>query len=309
MTDSFKPLETAVLFIVFNRPDTTEKVFEAIRMAKPPRLYIAADGPRSNCTGDLEKVSMVRKIATSVDWLCEVKTLFREDNLGCKHAVSGGINWFFENEEQGIILEDDCLPSTSFFYFCEQLLNYYKNNEKIFLITGHNKQENWIVNNEDYFFSFFGGIWGWASWRRAWLHYNSEEILNLNDMIKNNIFIKQMGMKLGSLRQKQFLKVKDQIINNKLNTWDYQWALTRHKHGGISCVPCTNLIENIGFTQDATHTTNFRKKIKNHEISLPIKINHNTSCDYNYDYLFIKKNFLQRIFNLIMKYGKKFKSK
>ena len=124
MTDEFTPpapLQTAVLFLVFNRPDTTAQVFEAIRQAKPPRLYVAADGPRVNREGEAERVARVREIATAVDWPCEVKTLFREENLGCKYAVSGGITWFFEHEEQGIILEDDCLPSQSFFWFLRNI--------------------------------------------------------------------------------------------------------------------------------------------------------------------------------------------
>jgi hypothetical protein len=121
------PLQTAVLFLVFNRPDTTRQVFEAIRQARPPRLYVAADGARVGKLGEAERVDQVRKIAIDVDWPCQVKTLFRDKNLGCKKAVSSGIDWFFDNEEQGIILEDDCLPSQSFFWYCEDLLNKFKN--------------------------------------------------------------------------------------------------------------------------------------------------------------------------------------
>ena len=125
------PLQTAVLFLVFNRPDTTAQVFEVIRQARPPRLYIAADGARPNRADEPELIARVREIATAVDWPCEVRTLFREENLGCKHAVSGGITWFFEHEEQGIILEDDCLPSQSFFWFCEELLEKYKDDKRV----------------------------------------------------------------------------------------------------------------------------------------------------------------------------------
>lgn len=125
------PLKTAVLFLVFNRPDTTARVFEAIRQAKPPRLYVAADGPRANREGEVKKCAKVREIATAVDWPCEVKALFREKNFGCKYAVSGGITWFFEHEEQGIILEDDCLPHLDFFTFCESLLDRYADDERV----------------------------------------------------------------------------------------------------------------------------------------------------------------------------------
>lgn len=156
------PLNTAVLFLVFNRPDTTKQVFEAIRKAKPPRLYVAADGPRLNRAGEEEKVKAVREyLMDNIDWSCEVKTLFRQENLGCKYAVSGAITWFFEHEEMGIILEDDCLPSQSFFWFCEELLNRYNNDTRIFLISGFNSINKWKNNSFDYLFSYYGSIWGW----------------------------------------------------------------------------------------------------------------------------------------------------
>ena len=127
-----KPLKTAILFLVFNRLDTTKKVFKAIRQAKPPRLYIAADGARANKKGECKNVQLVRDyIMQNVDWDCDVKTLFRDKNLGCKYAVGGAITWFFETEEQGIILEDDCLPSQSFFWYCEELLDRYKEDKSL----------------------------------------------------------------------------------------------------------------------------------------------------------------------------------
>ena len=147
------PLKTAVLFLIFNRLDTTKQVFEEIRKAKPPRLYIAADGPRENKEGEKEKVGAVRKyVLENIDWNCEVKTLFRDKNLGCGKAVSQAITWFFENEEMGIILEDDCLPSQSFFWFCEKLLKKYNKEKRIMLITGTSYLFNEIERKEDYFF-------------------------------------------------------------------------------------------------------------------------------------------------------------
>ena len=137
------PLITPVLFIVFNRLDKTRQVFEAIRQARPPFLYIASDGARFNKEGELEKVQAVRDfIIQNIDWKCEVKTLFRKKNLGCKYAVSGAISWFFNNVDQGIILEDDCLPSKSFFWYCEELLEKYKHDNSIYLISGetHNSE-------------------------------------------------------------------------------------------------------------------------------------------------------------------------
>jgi len=168
------PLRTPVLFLVFNRLDTTKKVFQVIKKAKPPRLYIAADGPRETKEGEAERVKAVRDyVMSNMDWECEVKTLFREKNLGCGKAVSEAITWFFENEEMGIILEDDCLPTQSFFWFCEELLIRYKHEEKIMQINGSSFLPN-IDIKESYFFSKYNHIWGWASWRRAWKHFHMQ---------------------------------------------------------------------------------------------------------------------------------------
>ena len=157
----------AVLFIIFNRPETTQRVFDAIRLAKPTRLYIAADGPRENKTGEKELCEQARKIAQNVDWDCEVKTLFQKENLGCGKAVSHAISWFFENEDMGIILEDDCLPHQSFFKYCEELLEKYKNNDRIGIISGNNFQKKRKIGSFSYYFSDIVNIWGWATWARS----------------------------------------------------------------------------------------------------------------------------------------------
>lgn len=288
------PLNTAVLFLVFNRLDTTKQVFEAIRKAKPPRLYVAADGARETKEGEAEKVKAVRDfVMSNIDWECEVKTLFREQNHGCKMAVSGAIDWFFENEEMGIILEDDCLPSQSFFWFCEELLEKYKDDKRIFLISGYNKQNSWKKNQNNYFFSQFGGIWGWASWKRAWNHYDLE-MKDIDTFIEQNHFQNLLGKELGKIRQDS---IYESIIVNKMNTWDYQWAYARHKNSGMACVPSVSLIENIGFGEDATHTFgNNSDDVKKHEIGLPLKENKFVVADRGYDELFLSNEcFLQKI--------------
>src|SRR6478736_1770065 len=163
------PFETPILFIVFNRPDTTRVVFEAIRKVKPKKLYIAADGIRSKVKSDEENCAKVRAIVNDVDWECDVKTLFHEENLNCGKAPSTAISWLFENEEEGIILEDDCLPSTSFFLFCEELLERYRYDSRVMHIGGNNFLNGWQKDNDySYYFSRSGHIWGWATWRRAW---------------------------------------------------------------------------------------------------------------------------------------------
>lgn len=275
------PLNTAVLFLVFNRPDTTKQVFEAIKEAKPPRLYIAADGARKEKDGEQEKVRQVREIATKVDWECEVKMLFREENLGCKIAVSSGIDWFFENEEMGIILEDDCWPSQSFFWFCEELLKRYKDDMRIMLVSGYNKQEIWNSKQYDYFFSHFGGIWGWASWKRAWQHFDFK-MSHLEEFSENENFKHLLGDKLGPIREKQ---MKGVLVKN-IDTWDYQWGFARHINSGLACVPSRSLIQNIGFGEDATHTKGGSYDVKKHEITFPLKENRFVVADRKYDQLF-----------------------
>ena len=295
------PLSTAVLFLVFNRPDTTAQVFEAIRQAKPPRLYIAADGPREGREGEAQKVAQVREIATAVDWPCEVKTLFREENLGCKYAVSGGISWFFEHEEQGIILEDDCLPSQSFFWFCEELLERYRDDEQIFIISGFNKQQQWHAEKHDYFFSNFGGIWGWASWRRAWKHYD-EKMSGLEQKAKEQFFERLLGKRLGKVRRRQLLNAKMANETGLINTWDYPWGYSRHINAGLACVPSVSLITNVGFGEDATHTVGEGSDVVAEEISLPIEENLIISPDLEYDIKFIKpRSIVRRVLHRIIK--------
>ncbi|MBW2647229.1 MAG: hypothetical protein JRE23_13855 [Deltaproteobacteria bacterium] len=232
------PLKTAVLFMVFKRPDTTKQVFEAIRQAKPPRLYVAADGPRDDKAGEAEKVEQARRIAMQVDWECEVKTLFRDKNLGCRVGVSTAIDWFFENEEEGIILEDDCLPSQSFFWFCEELLERYRGDLRVMMIGGNNKGVNFLKDCS-YFFSKYVQIWGWATWRRSWEKYDYK--IKKWELIKEQISNYIYSPKEIKIRIKQF----DSVYNNKLDTWDFQWNFTCLINHGLSILPSLNMISNI----------------------------------------------------------------
>ena len=296
------PLKTAVLFLTFNRPDTTKQVFEALRQAKPPMLYVAADGPRADKAGEQEKCEEVRRIVTKVDWGCEVKTLFRDKNLGCRVGVSSAIDWFFENEEEGIILEDDCLPSQSFFWFCEELLERYKDDERIMIVSGYNRQETWEQDKYDYFFSHFGGIWGWGSWRRAWNLYD-EDMKNLECFIENNYFEFLLGKKLGNIRKMQLINV----IQNNVDTWAFPWGFTRHLNSGLACVPSNNLVENIGFGPDATHTCGKnRNVVKKYEINLPTNPNTIIVPNLEYDMLFQgKPSFFSMFINHVLSYIQK----
>lgn len=262
-------LNTAVLFLVFNRLETTKQVFQAIRQAKPPRLYVAADGVRANKEGELEKVQAVRDyIMKNIDWECQVKTLFREQNLGCKYAVSGAITWFFEKEEQGIILEDDCLPSQSFFWYCQELLAKYRNDKSVYLVSGDSRGPDSFRMREDYGFCKYPMIWGWASWSRAWENYDTE----LQDWPKQKEILP-----LSISRNKQTVifweTTFNRIYNKEIDTWDYQFSYLVLKENGKCIVPKINLITNIGFGKDATHTVKIKSDDANrdrYEINIPL---------------------------------------
>jgi len=243
-------LQTPILFLIFNRPDTTAVLFEKIKAQKPKYLYIAADGARENKEGEAEKCEQVRKIATAVDWDCEVKTLFREENLGCKKAVSSAISWFFENVEEGIILEDDCVPSDCFFNYCEALLEKYRHDTRIMHISGENPLDE-SFGEESYYFSKIPHIWGWASWRRAWKTYDPE-FQNFDDFLINNSIKNVFPEKyIQKYWNKIFLRVQD----GRINTWDYQWTYNLFVNNGLSINPNKNMVSNIGFgVEGATHT-------------------------------------------------------
>ncbi len=262
-------LKTAVLFQVFNRPDTTKQVFEAIRKAKPPRLYVAADGPRADKSGEAEKVEQTRQIATQVGWDCEVKTLFRDKNLGCKIAVSSAIDWFFGNEEEGIILEDDCLPSQSFFWFCEELLERYRGDMRIMAVSGDNFQKGHARNEFSYYFSRFNHCWGWASWRRAWSYY--EKDMQSWPYIRDNGYMQDIL--LDKIVVKYWSKIFEAVYKNKIDTWAYQWTFSCWVQNGLTILPNVNLVSNIGFGGDATHTSGDSRlsKMTASELSLPLK--------------------------------------
>ncbi len=250
--------KTPILFLIFNRPDTTERVFAEIRKQKPKYLYIAADGARANKEGEAEKCEQTRKLVLeNIDWGCEVKTLFRDKNLGCGLAVSGAISWFFENVEQGIILEDDCLPNESFFGFCEELLGRYKDNEDILSISGF----NFGYNPEYIFTSNFMNMWGWATWKRSAhaVDYFMNTWKAKNFQSKKYFLIRNLSRKLkyNQCWVDYWWATFDKIAHDddRLHTWDYQWiyyALSSKKKTIFSNI---NYIKNIGFGTNATHTT------------------------------------------------------
>lgn len=235
--------ETPILFLIFNRPDTTIQVFESIRKQQPKYLYVAADGPRENKLGETERCEETRKLVIdNIDWPCEVKVLFRTENLGCGKAVSSAITWFFENVEEGIILEDDCLPNNQFFTFCENLLQHYENDLRIFLISGYNPLGA-NIKSDSYFFSQHTSVWGWATWRNRWEKYDFE----MKKWDSSEI-IDYMKVCLPSIGFDNYKNGFDSVKNNHIDTWDYQWAYSILIQNGLTIKPFANLITNIGIT-------------------------------------------------------------
>lgn len=242
-------IDTPVLFIIFNRPDLTELVFERIKKYKPKRLYVAADGPRNETEKEL--CQEARNIITNnIDWDCELKTLFKENNSGCKDAVSAAVNWFFDNEEKGIILEDDCLPSDSFFGFCSQMLEKYSDDDRIGHITGSNFQLGNIRGDGSYYFSNLTHVWGWAGWRRVWKDYDVD--MKHFPEFKESGFINTC--KSHEPHKEHWLNCFEETYLGRINTWDYQYAFLNLIKERISIIPNSSLISNIGFREDATHT-------------------------------------------------------
>lgn len=235
-------LDTPILFLIFNRPNTTARVFKRIRQVKPRQLFVAADGPRGSVIGDIEYCIKTRAIIDKIDWKCDVKTLFREENLGCARAVSSGITWFFEHVEEGIILEDDCLPDKTFFFFCQLMLEKYRNNDNVMQITGTNTLlDKYKKQNNTYFFSTYNSIWGWATWRSAWSKFSLD--LHGWRTIEPLLSERILNPSFCHLFLDLFLKAEE----GQVNSWAIPWSYHFHLSKGLCVTPNGNLIQNIGY--------------------------------------------------------------
>lgn len=245
-------LTTPVAFFIFNRPDTTKRVFKAIQQARPKTLLIIADGPRDNHLSDVEKCVAARTILKKVDWDCKVLSNYSDVNLGCKRRIASGLDWVFGNVEEAIILEDDCLPHPSFFLFCQELLEKYRDDNRIMTISGDNFQFGKSRNGDSYYFSRYNHCWGWASWRRTWKYFDIE----MKDWpkIRNEGWLKDIFNDSSSV--KYWENVFQSTYEDKINTWDYILSYTCWLQNGLNIVPNVNLVSNIGFGNEATHTSN-----------------------------------------------------
>lgn len=238
----------SVLFLIFNRPELTEKVFNVLRKVKPKKLYIAADGPRDGNPDDIENCQRAREIIKKVDWECDVSTLFRKKNLGCRIAITSAIDWFFENEDEGIILEDDCFPSESFFGFSQELLEKYRSNEKIMQINGGFHLNGLKTFSESYYFSKLNSCWGWATWKSAWKHYDSN--MEGYDSVKSLGGIEKYYE--NSEISKWMISYLDEASIPSCGIWSTQWAYSIMKNNGLCVNPTKNMVNNIGFFHEPT---------------------------------------------------------
>lgn len=262
-------MQTPVAFIIFNRPDTTEQVFDVIRQARPPKLFVIADAARANRPGEVEKCSETRAIVEQVDWDCEVMTNFAEQNLGCQRRISSGLDWVFAQTERAIILEDDCLPHPSFFPYCEELLEQYRDDERVMHIGGTNYQFGRRRFPYSYYFSRYNHCWGWASWRRAWRNFDVE--MKLWPELRDSGLLKDL---LGDARAAADWQRAFQMVYEKhIDSWAYCWTLSCWAQSGLTILPSVNLISNIGFGSEGSHTLNRRSKFANmkfEDIGLPL---------------------------------------
>jgi len=239
-------LKSPVLLLVFNRPEPARLVFESIRSARPPRLYIAADGPRPEMVGDAVACAEVRRLATEIDWPCRVTTLFGEQNLGCKQAVSSALDWFFQHEPEGIVVEDDCLPSADFFPYCDYLLDRYREDKDVWHINGNNFGLSDLGGSTSHCFGSLAQVWGWATWSDRWRQREMNPFHLAADSnpevwpIKHRYKVSKLAH-LGDLQR-------------GLCTWDYQWQITVLNQCGLVICPANNLVSNLGNDPDATHT-------------------------------------------------------
>lgn len=243
-------LSTPVALFLFNRPETTVQVFEAIRCARPPKLLVVADGPRPGIPGEAGRCAAARAVIEHVDWPCDVLTNWSDANLGCKRRVSSGLDWVFETVPEAIVLEDDCLPHTTFFRFCEELLERFRDDTRIAQISGNNFQFGRKRSMDSYYFSRYTHIWGWASWRRAWRNYDIT--MALWPEIRDGGWLADW---LGDfLAVEYWTAIFDKTHRGEINTWDYQFLFSNWVQGALCILPAVNLVTNIGFGTDSTHT-------------------------------------------------------
>ena len=263
-------MKTPVVLIIFNRPDKTQKILEIIRQVKPAKLLVVADGPRSDRPDDVESCQATRSIINQVDWQCEILKKYSDVNLGCALSPAQGISWAFEQVEEAIILEDDCIPESTFFRFCEEMLEKYRFDERVMHVSGNNYHPNVQRSDYSYFFSRYTLAWGWATWRRSWEKFDFE--------MKHWSEIKASGYLKDILEDdrlaRNWSKTFQFVYDKNLDCWDFQWLFSCWIQEGLSIIPSVNLVSNIGSGLDATHTAEDNNCLHRPTEPLSFPLNH-----------------------------------
>jgi hypothetical protein len=256
-----------ILVMAFNRLEPAAGLMEILRQLRPIRLYLAFDGPRLERLGEADRCKAVRNLfRDGIDWPCEVSWLLRDRNLGCRQAVSTAIDWFFETEAEGVILEDDIHPIPSFFAYCADLLERYRFDARIGVIAGNNHQLEPPLGGASYYYSIYSHCWGWATWRRAWLAYHQAE--TLWPAFRDQRCLRQIG---GSAFERRWRFLIEQVVRGQVDTWDILWQLACWQQGFLTCLPASEQVRNVGFDHDATHTLDEYSPLKSpQELARPL---------------------------------------
>ncbi len=265
-------------FLIFNRPEETERCFAAVRALKPTKLFLIADGPRSSRPKEADLCRKTRDVVENIDWPCEVFRNYSGENLGCKRRVSSGISWVFQNVEEAVFLEDDCLPDPTFFEYCREMLRRYASDPRVMSISGTNFQFGNTPIPQSYYFSRFNHVWGWASWRRAWNLYDPD--------IQKWPAFRDAGFLRGFIRRRStlafFRHVFDSLHAHRIDTWDGQWTFAHFANRGACIIPAVNLVSNVGFGIQGTHTKNKMSRYADMPVTpMPLPLTHpETSAFY-----------------------------
>ena len=264
-----------VLLIAFNRPGPTARVLEVLRELQPERLYVACDGPRATRAGEDESCAAVRALLAPapeglIDWPCELERLFQPSNLGCRAGVTAALDWFFERASEGIVLEDDILVDPSFFPYCQELLERYRDDSRVGAIAANNHQRRPPADGSSYRFSIYSHCWGWASWRRAWQCYDRD--LKGWPAFREGRWLEQLGGRAFARTWGGWIEA---LAQGQIDTWDMIWQLSCWQQGFLTVIPAAELAENIGFDADATHTLDERSPLGPRG-TVPVPLRHPT---------------------------------
>lgn len=245
------PPRAAVALFIFNRPDTTRAVVGALRAVRPPVLYVVADGPRPGWADDRERCRDARRVIDAdVDWMCDVSWLTSETNQGVARSVATGVSWVLDQEDRAVFLEDDCVPEPTFFRFCDEILERYRDDTRVSQVCGTNRLIEWKADRQSYHFAYYGSAWGWATWRRAWARFDPLLTSWEDPELRAGV-----EARLGDAQEyRYFAEICSRTRRDPFKTWDYEWAFAQIAHDGLTVIPSVNLVTNVGFGPGATHT-------------------------------------------------------